>query len=59
MSVSLGELAVRYGCELRGDPRLRIERVATLAAADRQRSLSWPIRATVPSSPARVPARSC
>ena len=34
MSVSLGELAVRYGCELRGDPQLRIARVATLAAAD-------------------------
>ena len=34
MSVSLGELAVRFGCELRGDPQVRIERVATLANAD-------------------------
>jgi UDP-3-O-[3-hydroxymyristoyl] glucosamine N-acyltransferase len=34
MPVSLGELAVRFGCELRGDPDTRIERVATLAAAD-------------------------
>jgi UDP-3-O-[3-hydroxymyristoyl] glucosamine N-acyltransferase len=34
MSVSLGELAVRFGCELRGDPEVRVERVATLANAD-------------------------
>jgi UDP-3-O-[3-hydroxymyristoyl] glucosamine N-acyltransferase len=34
MSVSLGELAVRFGCELRGDPELRIERVGTLSGAD-------------------------
>ena len=34
MSLSLGELAVRFGCELRGDPDTRIERVATLANAD-------------------------
>jgi UDP-3-O-[3-hydroxymyristoyl] glucosamine N-acyltransferase len=34
MAVSLGELAVRFGCELRGDPQLRIERVGTLSAAD-------------------------
>ncbi|MHB1816320.1 MAG: UDP-3-O-(3-hydroxymyristoyl)glucosamine N-acyltransferase, partial [Steroidobacteraceae bacterium] len=34
MSVSIGELAVRFGCELRGDPRLTVERVATLASAD-------------------------
>ena len=34
MSVSLGELAVRFGCELRGDPAARVERVATLASAD-------------------------
>jgi UDP-3-O-[3-hydroxymyristoyl] glucosamine N-acyltransferase len=34
MSVSLGELAVRFGCELRGDPEARVERVATLANAD-------------------------
>lgn len=33
MSFALGELAVRFGCELRGDPELRVERVATLAAA--------------------------
>ena len=40
MSVSLGELAVRFGCELRGDPDARIERVATLANAD-ARSLAF------------------
>ena len=34
MAVSLAELAVRFGCELRGDPQTRIERVATLANAD-------------------------
>ena len=33
MAVSLGELAVRFGCELRGDPDIRLERVATLANA--------------------------
>ena len=33
MSVSLGELAVRFGCELRGDPQTAIERVGTLAGA--------------------------
>jgi UDP-3-O-[3-hydroxymyristoyl] glucosamine N-acyltransferase len=40
MSVSLGEIAVRFGCELRGDPDTKIERVATLANAD-ARSLSF------------------
>ena len=34
MALSLGELAVRFGCELRGDPLRRVERVATLANAD-------------------------
>ena len=34
MGISLGELAVRYGCELRGDPDVRVDRVATLANAD-------------------------
>jgi UDP-3-O-[3-hydroxymyristoyl] glucosamine N-acyltransferase len=34
MGVSLGELAVRFGCELRGDPDVRVDRVATLAHAD-------------------------
>ncbi|MGH8288695.1 MAG: UDP-3-O-(3-hydroxymyristoyl)glucosamine N-acyltransferase [Steroidobacteraceae bacterium] len=34
MGVSLGELAVRFGCELRGDPGVQVERVATLADAD-------------------------
>jgi UDP-3-O-[3-hydroxymyristoyl] glucosamine N-acyltransferase len=33
MPASLGELAVRFGCELRGDPDTRIERVGTLANA--------------------------
>jgi UDP-3-O-[3-hydroxymyristoyl] glucosamine N-acyltransferase len=32
-SLSLGELAVRYGCELHGDPAIRIERVASLGTA--------------------------
>ena len=36
MSVSLGELAVRFGCELRGDPDVRVEHVATLVNADGQ-----------------------
>jgi UDP-3-O-[3-hydroxymyristoyl] glucosamine N-acyltransferase len=40
MSLSLGELAVRFGCELRGDPALSVERVATLANAD-GRSLAF------------------
>ena len=40
MAVSLGELAVRFGCELRGDPDARVEQVATLAGAD-SRSLSF------------------
>jgi UDP-3-O-[3-hydroxymyristoyl] glucosamine N-acyltransferase len=34
MGISLGELAVRFGCELRGDPDVRVGRVATLANAD-------------------------
>ena len=34
MPLSLGELAVRFGCELHGDPDVRVERVATLQAAD-------------------------
>jgi UDP-3-O-[3-hydroxymyristoyl] glucosamine N-acyltransferase len=33
MSWTLGQLAVRFGCSLRGDPDLRVERVATLAQA--------------------------
>src|SRR5690242_12234492 len=36
MGISLGELAVRFGCELRGDPDVRVDRVATLAQADSQ-----------------------
>ena len=36
MPLSLGELAVRFGCELRGDPDVQVERVATLANADRR-----------------------
>lgn len=34
MGISLGLLAVRHGCELRGDPDIQVSRVATLAAAD-------------------------
>lgn len=33
MSEALGTLAVRFGCELRGDPEARVERVATLLGA--------------------------
>jgi UDP-3-O-[3-hydroxymyristoyl] glucosamine N-acyltransferase len=33
MTVRLGELAVRFGCELRGDPDVRVGRVATLQEA--------------------------
>ncbi|MDB6088427.1 MAG: UDP-3-O-(3-hydroxymyristoyl) glucosamine N-acyltransferase [Gammaproteobacteria bacterium] len=40
MAVSLGELAVRFGCELRGDPETLVEHVATLVGAD-ARSLAF------------------
>jgi UDP-3-O-[3-hydroxymyristoyl] glucosamine N-acyltransferase len=40
MPVSIGELAVRFGCELRGDPDLEVAHVATLANAD-ARSLAF------------------
>ncbi len=33
MSVTLGELAVRHGCELRGDPDVPVSRVSTLTGA--------------------------
>ncbi|MBS0377699.1 MAG: UDP-3-O-(3-hydroxymyristoyl)glucosamine N-acyltransferase [Proteobacteria bacterium] len=33
MAVTLGELAVRFGCELRGEPGVRVARVGTLAGA--------------------------
>jgi UDP-3-O-[3-hydroxymyristoyl] glucosamine N-acyltransferase len=33
MPLTLGEIAVRYGCELRGDPDLVVDRVANLADA--------------------------
>jgi UDP-3-O-[3-hydroxymyristoyl] glucosamine N-acyltransferase len=33
VSIAIGELAARFGCELRGDPQLRVARVATLAEA--------------------------
>jgi UDP-3-O-[3-hydroxymyristoyl] glucosamine N-acyltransferase len=33
MSVSLGELAVRFGCELNGDPDVRVDAVAALGDA--------------------------
>jgi len=32
--ITLGELAVRFGCTLKGDPDVRVFRVATLEAAD-------------------------
>ncbi|HTT04000.1 MAG TPA: UDP-3-O-(3-hydroxymyristoyl)glucosamine N-acyltransferase [Steroidobacteraceae bacterium] len=34
MSLTLGELAVRFGCALRGDPDRRVDHVAPLSAAD-------------------------
>lgn len=34
MSLALGELAVRFGCALRGDPDRRVDHIAPLAAAD-------------------------
>lgn len=34
MGVSLGQLAVRHGCELKGDPARVVDRVATLTRAD-------------------------
>jgi UDP-3-O-[3-hydroxymyristoyl] glucosamine N-acyltransferase len=40
MSLTLGELALRFGCELRGDPDVRIDRVGTLAGA-REGALSF------------------
>jgi UDP-3-O-[3-hydroxymyristoyl] glucosamine N-acyltransferase len=40
MSVSLGQLAVRFGCELRGDPDTRIDGVAPLGAG-REHTLSF------------------
>jgi UDP-3-O-[3-hydroxymyristoyl] glucosamine N-acyltransferase len=33
MSVTLGELAVRFGCELRGDPDVRVDSVAPIGQA--------------------------
>jgi len=33
MPVSLGELAVRFGCELRGDPDTQVDSIASLASA--------------------------
>jgi len=33
MSITLGEIAARYGCELRGDPDGRVSHVATLSGA--------------------------
>ena len=33
-SFTLGELAVRFGCSLRGDPQARVDHVATLERAD-------------------------
>jgi UDP-3-O-[3-hydroxymyristoyl] glucosamine N-acyltransferase len=34
MSITLGELAVRFGCVLKGDPDVRIARVGTIERAD-------------------------
>jgi UDP-3-O-[3-hydroxymyristoyl] glucosamine N-acyltransferase len=40
MSLALGELAVRFGCALRGDPERRVDHIAPLSAAD-PRALSF------------------
>jgi len=40
MAISLGELAVRFGCELRGDPDTCVDHVGTLTGAD-PRALSF------------------
>ncbi len=34
MGIALGELAVRFGCALRGDPERRVDHIAPLGAAD-------------------------
>jgi UDP-3-O-[3-hydroxymyristoyl] glucosamine N-acyltransferase len=34
MTLTLGELAVRFGCVLKGDPDVRVSRVATIERAD-------------------------
>ena len=34
MAVTLGELAVRFGCELRGDPDVRVGSIGTLSGAE-------------------------
>jgi UDP-3-O-[3-hydroxymyristoyl] glucosamine N-acyltransferase len=34
MAISLGELAIQFGCELIGDPSVQVSRVATLSGAD-------------------------
>ena len=34
MPERLGDLAARFDCELRGDPEIRVSRVATLSNAD-------------------------
>jgi UDP-3-O-[3-hydroxymyristoyl] glucosamine N-acyltransferase len=36
MDMNLGEIAVRYGCELHGEPDFVVRKVATLAGADNQ-----------------------
>jgi UDP-3-O-[3-hydroxymyristoyl] glucosamine N-acyltransferase len=33
MSLALGGIAVRFGCELRGDPQIRVDRIAPLESA--------------------------
>jgi UDP-3-O-[3-hydroxymyristoyl] glucosamine N-acyltransferase len=33
MTLTLGELAIRFGCELRGDPAVEVDRVAALSQA--------------------------
>jgi UDP-3-O-[3-hydroxymyristoyl] glucosamine N-acyltransferase len=40
MTVTLGELAVRFGCELRGDPALTIDSVGSLSQAG-ERSITF------------------
>ena len=44
MGVTLGSLAIRFGCELRGDPECVVERVGTLSGAD-DRALTFLVNA--------------
>ena len=48
MSFALGDLAVRFGCALRGDPERRVDHIAPLGAADAS-ALSYLVNARLSS----------